>query len=81
MQGASGRPFTSAMEGYLRMAGMWLVGEDMPQATTASRSTRSQDTFGLPVASVHFDDHPDDIAMRITPRAGGGGLLGASARR
>src|SRR6266850_2195825 len=31
--GAWGRPFTAAMEGYPRMAGMWLVGEDMPQET------------------------------------------------
>ena len=31
--GAWGRPFTAAMEGYPRMAGMWIVGEDMPQET------------------------------------------------
>src|SRR4030088_338311 len=31
--GAWGRPFTSAMEAYPRMAGMWLVGEDMAQET------------------------------------------------
>src|SRR6266851_5627775 len=31
--GAWGRPFTSAMEQYPRMAGMWIVGEDMPQET------------------------------------------------
>ena len=29
--GAWGRDFTSALEGYENMAGMWLVGEDMPQ--------------------------------------------------
>jgi choline dehydrogenase-like flavoprotein len=29
--GAWGRDFSSAMEGYANMAGMWLVGEDMPQ--------------------------------------------------
>src|SRR5258707_96633 len=31
--GAWGRPFTAAMEGYPRMAGMWLVGEGMPPQT------------------------------------------------
>ena len=31
--GAWGRPFSAAMEAYPRMAGMWLVGEDMPQET------------------------------------------------
>jgi hypothetical protein len=29
--GAWGRDFTSAMDSYDHMAGMWLVGEDMPQ--------------------------------------------------
>ena len=29
--GAWGRSFTSAMDGYANMAGMWIVGEDMPQ--------------------------------------------------
>ena len=63
--GAWGRPFTSAMEGYPRMAGMWLVGEDMPQETNRiTLDPKAKDTFGLPVASVHYDDHPNDIAMR-----------------
>ena len=63
--GAWGRPFTSALDGYPRMAGMWLVGEDMPQET--NRITLDpvvKDKFGQPVASVHFDDHPNDVAMR-----------------
>jgi choline dehydrogenase-like flavoprotein len=30
--GAWGRSFTSALDGYSNRAGMWLVGEDMPQA-------------------------------------------------
>jgi choline dehydrogenase-like flavoprotein len=63
--GAWGRPFTSAIEGYPRMAGMWLVGEDMPQETNrVTLDPKEKDKFGLPVASVHFDDHPNDIAMR-----------------
>jgi len=63
--GAWGRPFTSAMEGYPRMAGMWLVGEDMPQETNRiTLDPAAKDKFGMPVASVHFDDHPNDVAMR-----------------
>ena len=63
--GAWGRPFTAAMEGYPRMAGMWLVGEDMPQETNrVTLDPKAKDKFGLPVASVHYDDHPNDIAMR-----------------
>ena len=63
--GAWGRPFTSAMESYPRMAGMWLVGEDMPQETNRiTLDPKAKDKFGMPVASVHFDDHPNDVAMR-----------------
>src|SRR4051794_38847711 len=63
--GAWGRSFTSAMVSYPRMAGMWLVGEDMPQETNrVTLDPKAKDKFGMAVASVHFDDHPNDIAMR-----------------
>src|SRR3954454_6865827 len=63
--GTWGRSFTSAMEGDPRMAGMWLVGEDMPQDTNrVTLDLKAKDKFGLPVASVHYDDHPNDVAMR-----------------
>lgn len=63
--GGWGREFASALDGYENMAGMWLVGEDMPQET--NRITLNFDVldqFGLPAPNVHFDDHPNDIAMR-----------------
>jgi choline dehydrogenase-like flavoprotein len=63
--GEWGRPFAQAMEAYDRMAGMWLVGEDMPQATNAVTLHASEkDQFGLPIPNVHFDDHANDAAMR-----------------
>ncbi len=63
--GAWGRNFTSAMDMYENMAGMWLVGEDMPQENNAiSLHGSEKDQYGLPVPNVHFDDHPNDIAMR-----------------
>ena len=63
--GAWGREFTSALDAYENMAGMWLVGEDMPQETNrVTLNTDVTDQWGLPVANVHFDDHPNDIAMR-----------------
>jgi choline dehydrogenase-like flavoprotein len=46
------------------MAGMWIVGEDMPQETNRITLSAAKDKFGLPVADVHFDDHPNDSAMR-----------------
>ena len=63
--GAWGREFTTAMDGYENMAGMWLVGEDMPQESNrVSLHPDKKDQYGLPVPNVHFDDHPNDIAMR-----------------
>jgi choline dehydrogenase-like flavoprotein len=62
--GAWGREFTSALDGYSNMAGMWIVGEDMPQETNRITLSDQKDKWGLPVADVHFDDHPNDIAMR-----------------
>jgi len=63
--GAWGREFTSALDQYENMAGMWIVGEDMPQETNrVSLNHDVKDQFGLPTPNVHFDDHPNDIAMR-----------------
>ncbi len=63
--GAWGADFTAAMDEYENMAGMWLVGEDMPQEKNAITLHASEkDQFGLPVPNVHFDDHPNDVAMR-----------------
>ncbi len=63
--GAWGREFSTALDAYDRMAGMWLVGEDMPQESNrVSLHATEKDQFGLPVPNVHFDDHPNDIAMR-----------------
>lgn len=63
--GAWGREFTTALDSYENMAGMWLVGEDMPQETNrVTLNMDVKDQHGLPVANVHFDDHPNDIAMR-----------------
>ena len=63
--GGWGRTFTAAMEDYPRMAGMWIVGEDLPQESNRiTLDGEVKDQFGLPVASVHYDDHPNDTAMR-----------------
>jgi choline dehydrogenase-like flavoprotein len=63
--GAWGREFTSALDSYENMAGMWIVGEDMPQETNRVTLNHAvEDQHGLPVVDVHFDDHPNDVAMR-----------------
>ncbi len=63
--GAWGRSFTRKMEQYPNMAGLWIVGEDMPQERNGvTLSKTEKDQFGLPVPNVNFDEHPNDIAMR-----------------
>ena len=63
--GGWGKDFAWWMDNYENMAGMWLVGEDMPQETNRITLHASEkDQYGLPVPNVHFDDHANDIAMR-----------------
>ncbi len=63
--GAWGRGFTSALDSYDSMAGMWIVGEDMPQEKNAVKLHPTlKDEHGLPIADVWFSDHPNDVAMR-----------------
>ena len=63
--GAWGRGFTTGMDDYANMAGMWIVGEDMPQSGNGvTLNKEKKDKYGMPIPNVHFDDHPNDIAMR-----------------
>ncbi len=63
--GGWGKDFAWWMDNYENMAGMWLVGEDMPQETNRiTLHATEKDQYGLPVPNVHFDDHANDIAMR-----------------
>lgn len=63
--GSWGREFTELLDAYENTAGMWIVGEDMPQETNrVTLDTGDQDQWGLPIPDVHFDDHPNDVAMR-----------------
>lgn len=63
--GSWGRGFTEVLDAYQHTAGMWVVGEDMPQESNrVTLNTAVTDQWGLPVPDVHFDDHPNDVAMR-----------------
>ncbi|HME22745.1 MAG TPA: GMC family oxidoreductase [Acetobacteraceae bacterium] len=63
--GAWGRSFTSAIDGYANMAGLWIVGEDMPrEQNRVTLDPKVKDASGMPVASVHCDDHENDDKMR-----------------
>jgi choline dehydrogenase-like flavoprotein len=63
--GAWGPEFAWWMDHYQNMAGMWLVGEDMPRETNRVTLNKDvKDKYGNPAPNVHFDDHDNDIAMR-----------------
>ncbi|MGP9501651.1 GMC family oxidoreductase [Specibacter sp. AOP5-B1-6] len=63
--GAWGPDFTALLDNYVNTAGLWITGEDMPQESNRiTLNTTVTDRLGLPVPNVHFDDHPNDVAMR-----------------
>ena len=63
--GGWGADFAWWMDHYANLAGMWLVGEDMPRETNrVTLNTSVKDQYGNYVPNVHFDDHDNDIAMR-----------------
>ena len=79
--GAWGEGFAHKMEQYPNMAGMWVVGEDMPRATNRVTLHDEKDKFGMPIPNVHFDDHPNDIAMRSHHDPRHGGVRGGRGHR
>ena len=58
--------FASAMDDYDNMAGMWIVGEDMPQEKNGVTLHAGDEgsTSACRSRTSHFDDHANDIAMR-----------------
>ena len=63
------------------MAGMWIVGEDMPQETNRITLSDAEGPMG-PAASrtCNFDDHPNDVAMRDHAYRQGAALYDAVGR-
>ncbi len=63
--GGWGPEFAAAMDAYDHMAGMWIVGEDMPQESNrVALDPTIRDAWGMPVPHVHYDDHANDAKMR-----------------
>jgi choline dehydrogenase-like flavoprotein len=63
--GGWGSEFADYMDNYTRLAGMWLVGEDMPRETNRVTLNRNlKDKYGNAAPNVHYDDHDNDLAMR-----------------
>lgn len=60
-----GPEFAEYMDNYTHLAGMWIVGEDMPRETNRVTLHASlKDKWGNAIPNVHFDDHDNDTAMR-----------------
>lgn len=62
--GGWGRDYARDIENYRNSAGLWIVGEDMPQESNRVTLANEKDQHGMPVAKVHYLDHPNDTAMR-----------------
>lgn len=60
-----GADYASFMEHYDHLAGMLMVGEELPRADNrVTLSPDLKDAHGFPVARVHVDEHPQSDAMR-----------------
>ncbi|WP_428423333.1 GMC family oxidoreductase [Methylibium sp.] len=63
--GGWGADFTEYLENYTHLAGMWLVGEDMPRESNRVTLNKTlKDKWGNPIPNVHYDDHDNDVALR-----------------
>lgn len=59
-----GRDHTAFMEKYAYLAGVLLVGEDMPRSQNGvTLHETERDQFGLPVPVVHVETHDNDRAQ------------------
>lgn len=62
--GAWGDELADFMAHYTHLAGLIVMGEDMPQAgNRVTLSKTAKDRHGLPIASLHLTHHPNDLAM------------------
>lgn len=59
-----GRDAAEYMENFKRLGGAWVTGEDPPQASNCITLDDSErDAYGLPVPVVHYEFHPNSLAM------------------
>jgi choline dehydrogenase-like flavoprotein len=60
-----GREYASIIDNYRNMAGLFINGEDLPRpGNRVTLDPKVKDANGTPVAHVHVDEHPNDVAMR-----------------
>ncbi|QTH23102.1 GMC family oxidoreductase [Rhizorhabdus wittichii] len=65
MIGGWGEDLTSVLDKYDHLAGLLLTGEDPPQLSNGiTLHPTERDGYGLPVPVIHYEDHPNTIAMK-----------------
>ena len=63
--GGWGRERAWVVDRYANVAGLWVIGEDLPrEANRITVHPGKKDQFGMPIPNIHCDDHPNDVAMR-----------------
>ncbi|MDE3169286.1 MAG: GMC family oxidoreductase, partial [Acidobacteriota bacterium] len=63
--GGWGRERAWVLDRYANVAGLWIIGEDLPQETNRiTVDANKKDQFGMGIPNVHFDDHRNDAALR-----------------
>jgi choline dehydrogenase-like flavoprotein len=63
--GGWGRERAWVVDRYANVAGLWVIGEDLPrEGNRVAVHPDKKDEFGMPIPDVHVDDHPNDVAMR-----------------
>lgn len=64
--GGWGRDRAWVVDRYANVAGLWIIGEDMPRETNQiTLHLDKKDQFDMPIPNIHVDDHPNDVAMRM----------------
>lgn len=63
--GGWGRDLTAILENYDHLAGMMLMGEDLPEeGNRISLHERETDNYGLPVPVIRYESHPNSVNMQ-----------------
>ena len=60
-----GRDYADWVGAFDRIAGLQILGEDMAMDTNqVSLHPTEKDQYGLPIPTLHLDDHPNEIRMK-----------------
>ena len=62
--GGWGEPAAEYLDNYTKLGGLWVTGEDPPQAANQiTFDDTEHDQYGLPVPTLHYSFHSNSLAM------------------